>query len=498
MKKLLIRSGLAVGTLGVILAGAAAFSAFEAHVVNVTATIENATDITTSEITFGNVFPEEVLHSPVTLSLSDSFTSANNTNAQAVDYFIKQKPKCMGIPQTSTSGLFAQVTDVPPAQAGGPITFACPSGYTMMPLLCPYVSKTSPRETDTNVPSFHGPTDLASWTDAVSDQTEAIGHLSKPNALSTTWDIDLHTPCFKGECAQDWDSYVHGVNPNVIDPTVYEADPKLQGQAMGCDLWFELYNVGTSNQATPTPTPSPTPTPTPVIVKITANDLDNSSSSPAVVATDGQNKWFMYNDTNDTIDNTLGTYVVGPATPPFGTGSVAFTLAASPLDRKNMATYRFSGTSLASITQMSFGVYSHSGVAGPSESPFFNFNVDFTGSSGTFQHRLVYVPSANGATPQDTWNSYDVINGGNAKWQFSGAVWPTATAGPDNGVVGTPGTTTKTWSTILADYPSIRLLPVGGWLGIRVGEPGPTGYTGNVNFFSIATGGVPTVYEFSN
>lgn len=40
MKKYLVRAGVAVGTLGLVVAGAAAFSAFEAHVVNVTATTE--------------------------------------------------------------------------------------------------------------------------------------------------------------------------------------------------------------------------------------------------------------------------------------------------------------------------------------------------------------------------------------------------------------------------------------------------------------------------
>src|ERR1039458_5205787 len=87
-------------------------------------------------------------------------------------------------------------------------------------------------------------------------------------------------------------------------------------------------------------------------VVVTSANLDNTSSSPAVVATDGLNKWFMYNDTNDTIDNTLGSFVTGPATPFYGTGSIQFTLGETPLDRKNIATYQFSGTPLASIKQM--------------------------------------------------------------------------------------------------------------------------------------------------
>jgi hypothetical protein len=225
-------------------------------------------------------------------------------------------------------------------------------------------------------------------------------------------------------------------------------------------------------------------------VIVTAADLDNTSSDPAVVATDGLNKWFMYNDTNDTIDNTLGSFVVGPGTPPNGRGSIQFTLGASPFDRKNIATYQFSGTSLASITQMSFTAYSHSGVAGPTESPFLNFNVDFSGSSNAFQGRLVYVPSANGPVPQDTWNTFDVITCGFALWTWShyasnGNKWP-------------DGNTSqyRTWNDIKAAFPNARLLPVGGWLGIRVGEPGPTNYTANIDSFTLGTATGTTTFDF--
>ena len=140
---------------------------------------------------------------------------------------------------------------------------------------------------------------------------------------------------------------------------------------------------------------------------------------------------------------------------------------------------------------MSFGAYSLSGSggAGATESPFLAFNVDFNGTD-TWQRRLVYVPSDNGFVPQSTWNNLDAFQGGNAKWQYSGANWPSPNA--------VAGTTPKTWSQILADYPGIRVRVTDSWLGIRVGEPGPTGYVGNVDFFKIATGGAPTVYDFEN
>lgn len=227
------------------------------------------------------------------------------------------------------------------------------------------------------------------------------------------------------------------------------------------------------------------------VVRVGANNLAPNFTDVAA----HPEKWFMYNDDPDPssggadygIDNTLGTFVAGPPVPFYGTGSIQFTLGAAPNSRKNIATYKFSGTPLASITQMSFGAYSHSGFSS-TESPFLNFNVDFNGSD-TWQRRLVYVPSGNGSAPQDTWNNYDAIQGGAAKWVLSGGTWPGD---------GFPATTQKAWSSILSQYPGVRIRVTDSWLGIRVGEPGPTGYVGNVDFFKIATGGAPTVYDFEN
>jgi hypothetical protein len=84
------------------------------------------------------------------------------------------------------------------------------------------------------------------------------------------------------------------------------------------------------------------------------------------------------------------------------------------------------------------------------------------------------VPANNGAVPQDTWNYNDALQSGNAKWVYSGATWPAPNAA-------TPGTTPLTWTKILTDYPNARILPVGGWVGVRVGEPGPTNYTADVD-----------------
>ena len=61
----------AVAMISVVTLSAAMFAAFEAHVINVTAKIENALAVNTTPIEFGTVFPEEVLYSsPINMKLS--------------------------------------------------------------------------------------------------------------------------------------------------------------------------------------------------------------------------------------------------------------------------------------------------------------------------------------------------------------------------------------------------------------------------------------------
>ena len=134
-------------------------------------------------------------------------------------------------------------------------------------------------------------------------------------------------------------------------------------------------------------------------------------------------KWFWYNDETDVIDNSLGTFVVGPGTPPLGTGSAQSSVTGS--QRRNLATYQFSGTPLSTITTLRFSTYNPSAGNGGSadRSAYLQFNVDFDGSD-TWQRRLVYVPRQNGTVTQDTWKEWDAINGGAALWSYSGATWP--------------------------------------------------------------------------
>lgn len=194
--------------------------------------------------------------------------------------------------------------------------------------------------------------------------------------------------------------------------------------------------------------------------------------------------WLFYNDENDTVDNTLGTFVYGPGTAPMGTGGVR--ISVSGTQRRNLATYQFSGTPLANITTLRFSTYNPSAGNGGSaaRSGYLQFNVDFNGSD-TWQRRLVYLPGDNGAIVQNSWQEWDAVNSGNAVWRYSGGNFPAPNP-----------SATKTWAQILADYPGVRIRVTDSFLGIRVGEPYADGYTENIDAFKFGTSAGTTFFNF--
>lgn len=199
--------------------------------------------------------------------------------------------------------------------------------------------------------------------------------------------------------------------------------------------------------------------------------------------------WFFYNDENDTIDNSLGSFISGPDTPPAGIGSVQISVTGT--QRRNLATYQFSGTKLADITELAFSTFNPSSGNGgnANRSGYLNFNVDFN-STDTWQRRLVYVPSVNGTVVQDTWQEWDALDGGNALWTWSGFI-PNGNQWPD-------GNTSqyRTWNDLLTAFPGIRIRVTDSWLGVRVGEPYANGYTENIDAFKFGTATGTTTFDF--
>lgn len=222
MKKKLI---LGLLVLGVGLVMVPMFAAFEAHVINVSATIENALYVHPESRQFGTVFPEQYKQQGIFITFSDSFSATNQQRVTKVDYVIKQKPQC-----ADPQGNLVQVTE----DAGG--NFVCPPGSTMRPNLCPWISKT-PANLDGNdhgVPAFHDPLDPSSIATGTIDKNGIY--------VGDNWIVDLATPCFKGQCSQDWASFVHSFNP-LADPNAYMANPSDQSKIFGCDLWIEVTKI---------------------------------------------------------------------------------------------------------------------------------------------------------------------------------------------------------------------------------------------------------------
>lgn len=194
-----------------VLAGVVSIVAALSVTVNVSATtvsIDNNLAVSPATISFLTTFPGEVLFKPLTVELSSSFI--RTAVLDDVEYVIRQQPK--------------------PRQDGPTERDYCvahPDDYTRCyPSLCPYLSKNPDGlpANDIGVPAFHDPSAPTSI---------ALGRLAKSeNDTSDQWVIDLHTPCFRGQCDQGG-----------ATPPNYQLDPTLNGEVFGCDLVVEVTNV---------------------------------------------------------------------------------------------------------------------------------------------------------------------------------------------------------------------------------------------------------------
>ncbi len=236
-----------------------------------------------------------------------------------------------------------------------------------------------------------------------------------------------------------------------------------QSDSLIGDVWFYIEQArNNDNFACPAPRNN----------GITANDIESSS----LVSAKTSGRWFFYNDTNDTImsinqfSGTAGIddIVAGPGS----TGAAQMTLDSGVNPRYNIATYRYNDVKLSGITSLKYRIYD---IDSSNGTPFLNFNIDFN-NTDIWQKRLVQVPVG---LVSNTWTTVDALTG---SWTYSGATWPIGLVD----VTGTtPGTTVKTWAQILADYPNAETRSTDSWLGVRVGQPGPSGDTGYVDWIDF-------------
>ena len=221
-----------VALVATVAVSAAMFAAYEAHVINVTAHIENALYVHPDEIAFGTVFPQEYTERDLTIELSSSFLAEDRV--YDVEYVIKQKPKCWN--------------NNPDDPKYAPVDYAthkCPMiddiQYVEMLSLCPYLSKMPkyPESGDIGIPSYYvdedptGPSD-GDYCNPLHNPDTAIayGYLDKNmQDIMDEWVIDLKVPPFNGYVGQDWPENcpVLGGSPD--------------GQDFGCDLWIEITGI---------------------------------------------------------------------------------------------------------------------------------------------------------------------------------------------------------------------------------------------------------------
>ena len=246
MKKKII---LSLATLVAVIAGITGMAAFEAHVINVTAKIENALSVDTTPIDFGTVFPQEPLDKYIDIALSASFIGEDRVDD--VEYIIRQKPKCW----SETDQAYGKVTE------DGQGNYICiqsdtASDYAMLPMLCPFLSKhevtdEAVENDSAGINAFHGP--ISGWDIDDTIATQVAGRLAKSESdFLDTWKIDLRVPCFESHCAQDWDQFVYDNNPTA-DPNAYKLPDDLEHAIFGCDLWIEVTEVSESNGCIPVP-----------------------------------------------------------------------------------------------------------------------------------------------------------------------------------------------------------------------------------------------------
>lgn len=258
------------------------FAAWEAHVINVTAKIENALSVPTEALNFGTVFPQEELAKTLNIQLSQSFQ--DEPQADDVEYIIRQKPKCavtadngetlVGPTWTghvvvgdnlATQGVVETYwidcdKDKPKDLQVGPNQTA-----GLLPSLCEYISKHPDGRDESNnqdgndgsLNSFHKPWQVVLDDNGTPDNpnddfykivwTDTEGRLARSEQdFEDNWTIDLKVPCFGGFCAQDWANFVLEINDGQtpdLNPDDYTQPIENQHKVFGCNLWVEVTDV---------------------------------------------------------------------------------------------------------------------------------------------------------------------------------------------------------------------------------------------------------------
>lgn len=194
--------------------------------------------------------------------------------------------------------------------------------------------------------------------------------------------------------------------------------------------------------------------------------------------------WF----TADTRPGGSATFQAGPATPPYGTDSLAFatTLGTS---KAQFLTDLYAGTPLADIDGLGYHTYrdpSATGFAAGLASLNLRVDLDGNGSTDAYVVFEPYQDQGNAAVLTGVWQTWDAHRGGAARWWIN------------NGAGGCGQNTPCAWSTIVAAFPSAVIregVNFPGSLGVNQGS-GNAGFLTHVDGLYVSVDGAHTTFNF--
>lgn len=210
-----------------------------------------------------------------------------------------------------------------------------------------------------------------------------------------------------------------------------------------------------------------------------------SSTTVVVTGNDIGSSWF----TADTRTGGAVNFVVGPATPPLGVGSLEMTTTDTngPSQAKaQLFTYNYIGTPLNSVDAISYAAYRRSSSTNsPAQTISLNMEVDVNGEAAGGFTTLVFEPvynPAQGPMLLNTWQEWDAFADGTAVW------WSTKDI---------PGVCAfncfVSWSNIMAANPDAKIL---GGFGFNVGSGWTGVYSGAADGLTFGVSGTSVTYDF--
>lgn len=204
--------------------------------------------------------------------------------------------------------------------------------------------------------------------------------------------------------------------------------------------------------------------------------------------------WNLYTDNGAT-----GAFVTGPATPPLGTGSFAFSVPdqGPHLGKVTLSTDAPAGQPLSGVDAVSYATYRDSSSTMPGNvAPSLNMEICAGGTAGgtcssyttlVWEPVYAYGTAANGNNPvvPGTWQTWNAL--GHTSTSYSGGWWSTHAIS---------GVCAFNCFVSLADIQQANPDAVIISIGVNVGH-GPAGtFYGNTDALTLGINGNTTVYNF--